>query len=673
MTYNNLYRMVVNTIRNMTNYPDTDTGIKQLARTQVLDPVMMTARGADVDASNVLGLVHNILISTFNPRILSGLIVEATDPTSASVTISAGHGAIGVNIYRLSKSQTVKIPFDNDTYIFYVNLYSDGAKIERTTSPSQLTLAKIIIPKPGTTSVVKDDEGDDFPWDAYIINLKEIKLYGNNKGKFEENSLQFLKNNIGDILADNIIGNITLNENLKVVNAASSLELNSNSMLIKDADENVVAKFNRNGTFFYDTNGVELAKFSVDGARIGNIVVNKDSIQSGNLVSGALGVGFRIKDSGDAEFNNVFVRGKMSSSVFEYNTVSAMGGNLLVSHDADKLDQDMTAISTALITDGDVTFASGDVLWLKDGTNSEYMTVSGVTSATTYTVTRASGGSAVAWTKGTAIVNLGQSGDGGIFITASESDAPYLSVFTHDGSPWTGLSTKLRIGNLNGFLGYSTDLYGVAIGETEKYLKYDPTNGLRVKGNITVTGGNAAVTFYQDAEPSGEGEKQGDYWIDTDDNNALYVYNSGSWTAVTGGDAITTFRQSAIPTALNAGDLWIDTDNQNLYRATSVGDDEITAGEWEVQDAAVATGWSHTSDTTKIDGGDIYTSTVVADSISVSELSAIAADLGTITSGTVTGATIRTSATNPRIEMTGDTLKIYDAAGNTVVTLGDIS
>ena len=91
-----------------------------------------------------------------------------------------------------------------------------------------------------------------------------------------------------------------------------------------------------------------------------------------------------------------------------------------------------------------------------------------MTDSSNYVVTRESGGTAVAWQKGTALVNLGQSNDGGIYITASESNAPYLSIFTHDGSPWDGLSTKLRVGNLNGFLGYSSDLYGIAIGESSK-------------------------------------------------------------------------------------------------------------------------------------------------------------------------------------------------------------
>jgi len=91
------------------------------------------------------------------------------------------------------------------------------------------------------------------------------------------------------------------------------------------------------------------------------------------------------------------------------------------------------------------------------------------------------------WKKGASIVNYRQAGDGGIYMTASETNAPYISIFDHDGSPWDTINTRMRMGNLNGFLGYTDDLYGVAIGESTKYLKYDTTNGLRIQGNINIT------------------------------------------------------------------------------------------------------------------------------------------------------------------------------------------
>ncbi len=46
-------------------------------------------------------------------------------------------------------------------------------------------------------------------------------------------------------------------------------------------------------------------------------------------------------------------------------------------------------------------------------------------------------------------------------------------------------------------------------------------------------------------------------------------------------EGVKTFKQDAIPTAANAGDLWIDTDDNNkMYRATTIGDNEIGSGEW---------------------------------------------------------------------------------------------
>ena len=101
-----------------------------------------------------------------------------------------------------------------------------------------------------------------------------------------------------------------------------------------------------------------------------------------------------------------------------------------------------------------------------------------------YVVTRDKGGaysadSNPAWKKGATIVNYGQSGDGLIFQTASETNAPYVEIQTHAGVPWTTIVKQLRIGNLNGIGGFSSDVYGIHIGDvsTGKYLQYDSSSG----------------------------------------------------------------------------------------------------------------------------------------------------------------------------------------------------
>jgi hypothetical protein len=59
----------------------------------------------------------------------------------------------------------------------------------------------------------------------------------------------------------------------------------------------------------------------------------------------------------------------------------------------------------------------------------------------------------------------------------------------------------------------------------------------------------------------------------------------------------------------------------------------------------------------------IAANAVTADKINVSELSAISADIGTVTAGDIRGARIRTSTSGDRVEIsdTDDSIKIYDA------------
>ena len=56
-------------------------------------------------------------------------------------------------------------------------------------------------------------------------------------------------------------------------------------------------------------------------------------------------------------------------------------------------------------------------------------------------------------------------------------------------------------------------------------------------------------------------------------------------------------------------------------------------------------GWKHTSDTTKIDGGKIFTNSVTANQINVTSLSALTANLGTVTTGQIKGVSFESPVT----------------------------
>ena len=161
------------------------------------------------------------------------------------------------------------------------------------------------------------------------------------------------------------------------------------------------------------------------------------------------------------------------------------------------------------------------------------MQVDSVTDASHYHVVRDKASSYApnlnpAWTKGATIVNYKQSGDGGIFMTSSETHAPYLSIFDQAGSPWSTINTRLRIGNLNGYLGYTTDLYGIGIGEVGKSLTYDPTNGLRITGNIQ--GGTIEI-----GSNAWQVDSSGNMWWGSYANYAAAVAGGGTTISGSGG------------------------------------------------------------------------------------------------------------------------------------------
>lgn len=92
--------------------------------------------------------------------------------------------------------------------------------------------------------------------------------------------------------------------------------------------------------------------------------------------------------------------------------------------------------------------------------------------------------------------------------------------------------------------------------------------------------------FKQDGIPTSTAI--GDLWFDTNDNNKMYRAGAvgadeiatGEWELVNT-IGVQVFAQTSIPTSLNVGDLWYDTDDNNkVYRAASIGADQIAAGEW---------------------------------------------------------------------------------------------
>jgi len=691
ITYKTLFQLIEERIKKNIQYS------KNSPYSNQTDKILSSPIGSTSDTSTaeILTAVQDLLSESLPPFIIDGLNVNATNPISDTITISTGKGSVGGSLYTVNSNISLRIPFDDNTEVFYIILYKNNVLIQRTYSSNKLTLAKIIVPNPGITNRVQDEK--DNSDNAYIVMFKEYKLYGNGYGKFEEDTVELLRDNIGDILADNLIGNIRLSEDLKITNTQGTLELDSKSLKLKDIDENILAKFDRRGVYFYDTDGLELAKFSDIEARVGNIVIEPDSIHSANFVSGALGSGFKIDDLGNATLNSAFIRGKITSSTFVSESISAIGGNFLVM-DSDVLLYDMTSEDNSTLTiSGDTNFNVGDILRLKVGTEDEWIEVVSI-NGDTYTINRDKGNQYASnnnpeWKKGTCVVNYGQSNDGGIFMTASEDDSPYLDILTHSGSPWSSISTKVRLGNLNGII---DSLYGALSGYglysdnvSLKGKLYAPDIKTAISGARIELNSNGLLAYDDEDNnlfsmllntvsgigDSGDliiGNVDSENYIKWDNSSGLLVIR-GDFGIVGGGKNV--FKQSlttsgeGIPTSENIGDIWINSDNDKMYRSAMVGATSIAEGEWELINTALSSGWASDDDITYINGGKIYTGSITADKIDVAQLDALTIDTGSLNvDETITVG----SAGKVVIDGVNEVIKVYDASNNLRVELGKL-
>ena len=199
--------------------------------------------------------------------------------------------------------------------------------------------------------------------------------------------------------------------------------------------------------------------------------------------------------------------------------------------------------------------------------------------------------SATAGKVGLLVVAVGDANSGLVQsqnATADESEATAVDI--------TALIASLNTANG----GSSTTLNAAIVAERTVRVNAESATGLLITG-ITNNVSNKTQTFAQDDIPTALAI--GDLWIDTNDDNKLYrakaiganEVSSTEWVTVRDATATTSFAQSTVPTSLTIGDIWIDTSadsagavKNRVYRAGSVGADQITAGEWVLLDLGQA-------------------------------------------------------------------------------------
>lgn len=237
------------------------------------------------------------------------------------------------------------------------------------------------------------------------------------------------------------------------------------------------------------------ASITIDGAN--------QRIRSSTYVTGV--TGFTV-EPGLVEAQNILARGTMSGTVFRYDVISATGGRQIIAN-ADALSTAMTALDASTLTiRGNITLAANDIVIIRaqssGGIQEEYLRVTSAAAAPTYSVTRDLAATYAvdtnpAWPAGTVVVQQGVSDGAAAFSggwldlvgeASSGSDWPRVSVFQRTGVAYNAFTERVRMGNLNGYLGYVADTYGFAVGSSvagEANITFDATNGIRIRQGTT--------------------------------------------------------------------------------------------------------------------------------------------------------------------------------------------
>ena len=228
----------------------------------------------------------------------------------------------------------------------------------------------------------------------------------------------------------------------------------------------------------------EIAGWTISDSTLqgGNLILDKDgSLRSSNYVSDFSGWKISAENNGFAEFENVKVRGTLSTTTFEKESVNAVGGQLFVANSTALTGSTALAAHTTMSVENASGFASGEILVAKKVTNTgfttEYIKVDSASLdgdlskdelygriyvtrsiSSTSTVSGSVGdppGTAQDYEPGQVVASTGRIGTGYIRINANPNDpaTPYIDIVERTGSAPYDVELKARLGDLSGAAG----------------------------------------------------------------------------------------------------------------------------------------------------------------------------------------------------------------------------
>ena len=187
-----------------------------------------------------------------------------------------------------------------------------------------------------------------------------------------------------------------------------------------------------------------------------------------SLLGAGVGKGWKIGGDGAAEFENVKIRGTLRTAVFEKDTISAVGGaviiaNATVTTGSDVLSGSMNGNihgvpSASFQVDTVGGWSAGEYAIVKSvetaGFTNELMKVysSSINPTPTLHMSRSLNGNTIpTMSAAQVIVSYAKEDQGFIFMNAtSGSDTPFIDIMERTGSGHLDIETKVRLGDLSG-------------------------------------------------------------------------------------------------------------------------------------------------------------------------------------------------------------------------------
>jgi hypothetical protein len=233
-----------------------------------------------------------------------------------------------------------------------------------------------------------------------------------------------------------------------------------------------------------------------------------DSLES-TYTSGWAGSGYTLNynqsypSQSFLQVDRLSVRGIMDVYELLVHQIRATNGSIFVANTGKVASVvDNSGGSYTITTETEHGFAAGDLIraqrFTGTGVYQSDMTVASVGSDTVFAAALRATYDAPA--AGMEFVRIGNTSDadrqGSIYLTADDTNAPHINIlsgvaaFTDWGA---AAKTKVRIGNLNGICGYSTNVFGLCAGVSEgASITVDGTNGVRIQ-SAAATGARVSL------------------------------------------------------------------------------------------------------------------------------------------------------------------------------------